>query len=131
MANNNIEPGQSYSDSVVVSDSNIAMALNSGGLAVFSTPSMIALMECAAYKCIQDSLDSGQTSVGITVNIEHLAASPVGANITATATVESVDGRKVSFNVSATDGAGEIGRGTHTRAIVDIGRFMSKLQVRA
>ena len=127
MTNDKIVPGKSHSKTITVSASNTATAVHSGGLEVFATPSMIALMESAAYKCIEADLAPGQTTVGTMVNIEHLAASPIGAEITAIATVTSVEGRKVHFTVTAHDGSGEIGSGTHTRAIVDIERFMSKL----
>jgi predicted thioesterase len=68
--------------------------------------------------------------VGTAINIEHTAASPLGAEITATATIIAVDGRKVEFEVAASDGKGEIGRGTHTRVIVDGERFMTKASAR-
>ena len=122
--------GKKHSVSVTVECTNTATAIHSGALEVFATPAMIALMENAAFECVQSSLGDGQTTVGSIVNVEHLAASPVGAQITATATIESVDGRKINFKVSASDGHGEIGTGTHTRVIVDIDRFMSKIQGR-
>jgi len=127
MTHDKIKPGKSHSKTIPVTASNTATAVHSGGLEVFSTPSMIALMECAAYECIEADLDPGQTTVGTMVNIEHVAASPIGAEITATAAVTSIDGRKVHFAVTARDGNGEIGSGTHTRAIINIERFMSKL----
>ncbi|MCL2616504.1 MAG: thioesterase family protein [Defluviitaleaceae bacterium] len=132
MANDsNLAPGLSHSMSEMVNATNTATAVHSGGLDVYSTPSMIALMESAAYKCIESHLCEGQTTVGTVVNIEHLTASPIGVQITATATIDSVDGRKVNFTVSASDNSGEIGKGKHTRFIVDIDRFMSKVQARA
>jgi len=127
MTNDKIIPGKCHSKTITVNISNTATAVHSGGLEVFATPSMIALMESAAYECIEADLASGQTTVGTMVNIEHVAASPIGAEITATATVTSVEGRKVHFTVTARDGGGEIGSGTHTRAIIDTERFMSKL----
>jgi len=133
MTNNNsniLSHGKKHSVSVTVHPENTATAVHSGGLDVFATPAMIALMERAAYECIENSIGPEQTTVGSVVNIEHLAASPLGAHVTATATVESVDGRKVHFTVSAGDGSGEIGSGTHTRVIVDKDRFMAKAKTR-
>ena len=126
-----IEKGMTHSVSVTVDAANTAAAVHSGELEVFATPAMIALMERAAYECVKDCLEAGKTTVGSMVNIEHLAASPVGTKITATATVESADERRINFRISASDGSGEIGAGTHTRAIVDIVRFMSRVQARA
>jgi len=130
MTNDKIVQGKSHSTTVNVDNTNTATAVHSGGLEVFSTPSMIALMECAAYECIEADLEPGQTTVGTIVNIQHLAASPIGATITATATVTSVEKRLVHFNVTASDGHGEIGNGTHTRAIIDVERFMAKLEAK-
>ena len=125
-----LSPGKKHSVSVSVDHTNTATAVHSGGLEVFATPAMIALMERAAFECAQGGLGIGQTTVGSMVSIEHLAASPVGARITATAIIEAVEGRKISFKISACDGHGEIGTGRHTRAVVDIDRFMSKAQDR-
>ena len=110
-----------------VKESNVAKTVGSGSLDVFSTPMMVALMEEAACKCLVDTLEDGQTSVGINISVDHLAASPLGRTITATATVLEVDGRKVLFSVSASDGGNEIGKGKHTRVIVNQEKFMSRL----
>jgi predicted thioesterase len=122
--------GKTASVSTVVSEHNTAKAAGSGSLDVFATPFMIALMERASYDCLADGLESGQTSVGTSVNIDHTAASPIGASITATATITGIDGRKVEFEVTASDNKGEIGRGTHERFIVDSERFKSKAKAR-
>jgi len=117
--------------STVVDGSNTAATVGSGSLAVFGTPMMVALMEKAACNCLAEALTEGQTSVGTVVNIEHIAASPVGAAIAAKATVTAVDGRKVEFALEAHE-IGEnnkkIGFGTHTRFVVDSERFMAKLK---
>jgi predicted thioesterase len=102
--------------------------MKSGSLPVFATPSMTALMEQAACACL-DECDVGAT-VGTALNIEHVAASPIGAEITATATITSVSGRKYEFAVTARDSAGEIGRGTHTRVAIDAEKFMKKAEER-
>jgi len=119
--------GASGTAITVVTNKNIAIALGSGDLPVFSTPSMIALMEEASAKVLKEFLEDTAASVGIMVNIEHLAASGLGAKITATARVESVDGRKIVFSVTAKDEKQEIGKGSHVRFIVDKEKFINKL----
>jgi len=114
----------------VVSDNNTAKFIASGSLDVFATPMMIALMELAACDCLADSLMPTQTSVGTQINVAHLAATPLGATVTAKATVLQVEGRKILFEITAHDGVNEIGRGTHERFVVDVQRFMEKLRQR-
>jgi len=122
--------GKSGTAAVTVTEKNTAKAAGSGSLDVFATPMMIALMEQAACQCMADSLEDTQTSVGTQVNVAHTAASPLGANISATATINVIEGRKISFVVTAHDGVNEIGKGTHERFIVDAERFMKKLEER-
>jgi len=110
-----------------VDQTNTALAVGSGNLPVFATPMMIALMERAACEAIAGSLEAGQSSVGTQVNVAHTAASPLGAQISATATVTQTEGRQVQFELTAHCGAQEIGRGTHTRFIIDAERFMQKV----
>jgi fluoroacetyl-CoA thioesterase len=94
---------------------------------VYSTPYMIFLMETAAGNAIQSSLPSGWVSVGVDVNIRHMAATPVGNTVTARATVTAVSEKLVTFEVEAHDGTKLIGKGTHTRAPVELARFMKAL----
>jgi predicted thioesterase len=122
--------GKTACVSVTVNESNTAQAMQSGSLPVFATPSMVALMERAACECLADCLNDGQTSVGSAISVEHVAASPLESEITATAKIESVSGRKIEFVVSANDKSGEIGSGRHTRVIVDTERFMKKTESR-
>lgn len=119
-------PGKTASVSTTVTKQNTASAVASGCLDVFSTPMMIALMESAACAALADSLAEGQTSVGTFISVKHMAASPIGLRITATAEITEVNGREIKFTVSANDGIDEIGQGIHTRAIVDEERFMKK-----
>jgi len=121
-----LKVGKSATASVTVNADNTARAIGSGSLEVFATPMLAALMERAACECLADCLELGQTSVGTEINITHTAASPIGAAITATATIEAIFGRQIEFGVTASDGAGEIGSGKHTRAIVDTERFIKK-----
>jgi len=122
--------GKTATVTTTVDDTNVAASVGSGLLSVFATPMMIALMERAACECLSDAFADGQTSVGTAISIEHTAASPLGAMIAATAKITAVDGRKVDFEVTASDKIGEIGRGTHTRFIVDAERFMTKARTR-
>ena len=122
--------GKAASASITVDESNTAKAMQSGSLPVFATPAMIALMEQAACECLADFLTDGQTSVGSSINVEHMAASPLGATITATATIDFVSGRRIDFTVTAADDTGEIGKGKHSRVIVDADRFIKKAGTR-
>ena len=103
-----------------------AIALKSGSLNVLSTPSMIALMEQAAAELVDRNLPSEQTSVGISLNIKHKAATPIGLKLRAEAELTEIDGRKLKFNVRAFDEREEIGSGTHERFIVDRKKFQAK-----
>jgi predicted thioesterase len=94
---------------------------------VFATPMMVTIMENAALNAIRDYLDPGESAVGTAVNIRHLAATPVGHEVTATAEVTKVDGRRIEFNVSARDETEEIGTGTHERMLVDMARLNKRL----
>lgn len=126
----NIEIGTEYSVITVVDETNIASKAKSGALPVFATPCMVALMEQAAAELLQKYLDGGSTSVGIQMNVSHLAATAVGATVTATAKVTAVDRRKVDFTVTAFDNAGMIGKGEHSRFVVDTEKFMAKAEER-
>ena len=94
---------------------------------VYGTPPMIYLMELASARAIAPFLPPGSVSVGTEVNVKHLAATPVGLTVTATATVTAVAGRLVSFAVRAHDGVELIGEGTHVRAVVEADRFMGRV----
>lgn len=90
---------------------------------VFSTPSMISLVENAAAEAIRSYLEEGWVSVGVSVNIKHLAATPIGFTATATATVTEVNDPTVTFAVEVHDGVEKVGAGTHVRAPIDLQRF--------
>jgi len=113
--------------SEVVTDELTASALGSGLVPALATPAMIALMENASVSAIQEYLEAGETSVGIEVNVKHLAATPVGMLVRARAEVLSADKRRVKFRVEAWDDKEKIGEGTHVRAIVDEARFKERI----
>jgi fluoroacetyl-CoA thioesterase len=98
---------------------------------VFATPMMVRLMEDAALNAIRAYLEPGESAVGIAIDMQHLAATPVGHEVTAQAEVTRVDGRQVEFRVSARDEKEEIGRGTHRRMAIDLGRFNQRLALKA
>lgn len=122
-----LETGLSARSVTTVTAENTAAAMGSGDLPVFATPAMIALMEHAAMDAVAGSLPAGSTTVGSEMNATHLKPSGLGAEITATAVLTEVEGRKLTFNVGARDAQGMIGEGTHVRYIVDREKFMSKL----
>ena len=122
-----LEKGLKYTSSVVVDKANCASAVGSGGLDVFATPSMVALMENAAMNAVAPCLPDGSTTVGSEITVTHTKPTGIGATVSATAELLSVDGRKLLFKVAAHDGMGLIGEGTHVRFVVDVERFLSKL----
>lgn len=125
-----IKIGATYTAETVVDETKIASALGSGLVDVYATPMMIALMELAASECVRPFLGEDQVSVGGHVNVSHIAATPVGMKVSATATVSAADRRRIDFDVVMRDEAGEIGSGTHTRFIVERGRFMEKVRAK-
>jgi fluoroacetyl-CoA thioesterase len=127
----NIHPGITGENAATVTPALTATHLGSGGIEVFSTPSMVALMERAAVAAIDHLLPEGQASVGTALDIRHLAATPVGHAVRAQAEVTAVDGRKVSFSVRAWDEDELIGEGTHTRYVIDVARFWERVQSKA
>ena len=103
-----------------------AAEVGSGSLLVYATPCMVALMEGAACEAIAEAIAEGQTTVGIALNIEHTAATPVGLEVRAEATVTAVEGKIITFELLAFDESGEIGKGTHKRCIVNSQKFLDK-----
>ena len=98
--------------------------------AVYGTPIMIYHMEVTAAQLIQPYLPDGWVSVGIVVDVKHLAATPVGATVTVQAKVLAADENTVTFEVEAHDGVDKIGEGTHVRAPVEVGRFLKRVQAK-
>ena len=95
---------------------------------VYSTPDMIRLMETAAFHALQPFCEGDEITVGTAINVEHRAATGIGAKIRAEAVVESFDGRFYTVRVSARDDVREIGRGTVGRAVVSVGKFTEKIK---
>lgn len=122
-----LKPGLTGTAETVVRETNTALAMGSGSLHVFATPSMIALMEQAACNAVAACLDEESTSVGTFVNITHDAATGMGKKVTAKATLVEVQGRKLVFEVTAADEDKQIGKGRHERFIINKEKFMAKL----
>ena len=120
--------GLSYTATTTVNPNNTALALGSGDMEVFATPAMVALMENAAMNAVAPLLAEGQTTVGTQISTTHIKASALGATITATAVLTVVDGRSLTFAITAREGDKIIGEGSHTRFIVDRERFLAKLK---
>lgn len=113
--------------SMLVEREDTAAAVGSGLLLVYSTPCMVALMEGAACEAIAKEIPEEKTTVGIELNISHIAATPVGMEVQAEAEVTAVDKNIITFRVEAFDEAGKIGEGTHKRAVVTAQRFLDKV----
>ena len=111
-----------------VTDADTALALGSGGLSVLGTPRLVAWCEAATCRALEGRLPPGSSSVGTAVALEHLAPSAVGETVTVVAVVQSVEGRRIGFEVEATDAGGTVvGRGTVERVVVDDARFLARL----
>lgn len=122
-----IHQGLTHTSTLKVTNADTALEMGSGDMPVLATPAMTALMENAAMLAVNDSLPEGCTTVGGHISTSHLKPSRVGAQVSATATLDKIDGRKLYFTVKAHDGDTLIGEGSHLRFIVERGRFMAKL----
>lgn len=130
MATPELNPGLKAQAELVVGEEHTALAVGSGRVRVYATPMMIALMENAAVAAVEDALAPGQQTVGVHIEVRHLAATPVGMSVRAQAELIKVDGRMLTFRVSVVDEKEPIGEGTHVRAIVDAERFDARLQAK-
>lgn len=109
-----------------VDEGKLALTMKSGELAVYATPAMIALMEQAAYQSVAQQLEEGQGTVGVSMNVKHLASTPAGMSVTAKSELTHIDRRKLTFHVEAYDECGKIGEGTHERFIIVNEEFQKK-----
>jgi fluoroacetyl-CoA thioesterase len=125
-----IVPGLVAEQSIIVSDNDTAQHLGSGEASVFATPSLILLMEHTAVVATQSYLPVGHQTVGVHVDVRHVAATPVGMRVRARAELVAVDGRQLRFQVRAWDEQELIGEGTHERVIVATERFMARVQAK-
>ena len=123
-----MEKGLTHTSTTIVSMENIAKTVGSGDLEVFATPAMAALMENAAMLAVAGSLPEGSTTVGSLLQITHNRPSGLGETVEAVAVLDEVEGRKLTFTVTASDSKGIVGEGKHVRYIVDTQKFMEKLR---
>jgi predicted thioesterase len=123
-----LNPGIRGEKQDTVTDKNTARSYGSGGLAVYATPAMVALMEGACVEAADKLLPPGFSTVGTELAIKHIAATPLGMAVRAEGELTHIDGRALSFRVEAFDGAGKIGEGVHGRFIVENEKFLKKAE---
>jgi fluoroacetyl-CoA thioesterase len=126
-----IERGMQATVEETVTEDMTAKRLGSGDVPVLGTPAVLALVEGAAVAAVSDALEPGRTTVGASVELDHLAPTPLGAMITATAGVREIEGGRVTFGFEVTDPAGPVARGTHVRVVVERRRFLESASARA
>lgn len=127
----NLKPGLIGRASLPVAKKHTAPRVGSGRIAVLATPVMINVIEAAALDAIEMLLPEGHQSLGTHLDVKHTAATPVGLTVTAEAEVVAVDGRTITFKVTARDDHEEIGGGTHTRVVVNVSKFDARIQRKA
>jgi predicted thioesterase len=128
MALEGILPGQAGHAELIVGEEHTAPSIGSGKVRVLATPVMINLIEAASLKAIEHLLDPGYQSLGTHLDVHHVAATPVGMTVVASAVVTRVDGRTVYFKVEAKDEKDLIGHGTHERVVVNVAKFDQRVQ---
>lgn len=125
--------GRAATMSFIVKKKDLASALGSGDVPVLATPRMIAWLEAVSVAAVADALPEASTSVGTAIEVDHVAASPVGAHVTVSATVRQVDGKTLVFDCEAVSQGPDgkpmmIGHGTITRAVVNREKFLARLE---
>ena len=123
-----IRPGLRGTASLVVGEEHTAPRIGSGKVHVLATPVMINLIEAAALEAVEHLLPAGHQSLGTHLDVRHIAATPIGMRVEATAEVVRVDGRNIYFRVEARDEKDLIGDGTHERVVVNVAKFDQRVQ---
>lgn len=121
-----LPPNITGAASTVVTEANTAQALGSGSVPVYATPALVALLEQAAVDALTPHLPAGMTTVGVHIDVHHLAATPVGLGVRAEATLRSQDGRTLIFDIAAHDDTEQIAEAVHERVLVDQQRFLAR-----
>ncbi|MBO5153919.1 MAG: thioesterase family protein [Eubacterium sp.] len=121
-----LETGIKGTKTVIVNESNTAKTMGSGTLEVFATPALIALMEETCWRSVAGELEEGCGTVGTLLEIRHTAPTPVGMEVTCESTLVEVDGRRLVFEVTASDAKGVVGEGKHERFIIQNEKFQMK-----
>jgi predicted thioesterase len=127
----NVKPGATGTAEMIVGTRDTAPRVGSGKIAVLATPVMISLIEEAALAALEPALPEGMQSLGTHLDVSHVAATPTGMKVTATARISAVDGRSVTFDVHVADEVETIGEGTHTRVVVTAARFQDRVDAKA
>ena len=122
-----LTPGLSGAAELVVAEPDTSIAIGSGDVPVLGTPRLLALAEAATVASVAAALEPGSTTVGHRVALEHRTPTPVGGRVRAEAVLIEVDGRNLTFRVTASDDDGPVGEGTITRVVVDRARFLARL----
>ncbi len=115
---------------VVVDEHNTALGVGSGSVPVFATPAMAALVEAAAVEAVADALGEDQTTVGVYLDLQHTAATPIGMRVRAEARLVQVEGRRLTFRVAVFDEIEQVGLGSHQRILVDTERFLNRTEAK-
>ncbi len=123
-----ITPGQTGTSMLLVGPEHTAVKVGSGVIPVLATPVMINVIEAAALACAEHLLPQGHQSLGIRLDVSHIAATPVGMKVNAEAVVTKVEGRTIFFNVTCRDEKELIGEGTHQRVVVNVERFEQRVK---
>jgi predicted thioesterase len=121
-----LDPGIVGRADLTVADDDTALALGSGDVPVLGTPRLVALAEAAAIQAVDGHLDEGQTTVGTSVQLDHVAPTAVGGKVEAEAVLGRIEGRRLVFRIRVTDERGLVAAGKHMRAVVDRERFLGK-----
>ena len=122
--------GMTREETFQVSEQHAAAHVGSGGSRVLATPWMIAFMERVAYRLLAEHLPEGKSSVGVLVNIRHLAPTPVGTSVRVQAEISAMAGSKVTFAVQAWDHVEKIGEGYHQRVVINAARFLRRVEAK-
>jgi len=125
-----IKVGTIYEKQFKVTQEDTALAMGSGGEKVLATPRLVAWMENTAFEGLEKAMDQGKTTVGTEIQIKHVAASPIGMQVTIKGTVISQEKRSVTIELEAWDNIEKIGEAIHQRFIVDRSRFMEKTRLK-
>jgi fluoroacetyl-CoA thioesterase len=126
-----LRPGLVGHAELVVGTNDTAPRVGSGRVAVLATPVMISVIEAAALDAVEHLLEEGKQSLGTHLDVSHVAATPVGMRLTATAELVAVDGRQLTFRVRAEDEVDVVSEGSHSRVVVDVGRFDQRVREKA
>jgi len=126
-----IKPGMSLETTFQVEAQHSAAHIGSGSLRVLATPVMIAFMESTSHRLLAQRLPAGYSSVGMLVNVRHLAPTPLGSSVRVLSEVLEVDGLRVTFSVQAWDQSEQIGDGQHQRMVIDEARFLRRVEAKS